>query len=209
MPVLLYLLGLFGGMAGGQAPAPRTLPPRVDSLRAALRAHPADDSGRVNRLNNLALALRTNALAESAALFGQALALASRRGVRPRVLLPPAQCLRACLGARQLYAQLYAQLGDGFNETRSQYGLARVYFEQGNYGESVAANLDGLALAQIWHDAKGQMFLSTQLGITNSYLADYVPARRYLTQGLALARRAGDPIAIGHAYTGLGDLYQR
>ncbi|MFD1470187.1 sensor histidine kinase [Hymenobacter caeli] len=214
--VLLLIILVMGGRvpAAGQGPPV----PGVAWLRAVVRAHPAPDTVRANRLNALALSLRTNAPAESAALFGEALALARRlrypAGEAAAVFGLGYYCrLRNAYGPALAYTlraqRLYKQLGDGFNQARCQYSLARIYFEQGNYGQSVAANLDGLALAKARHDAKGQAFLSTQLGITNSYLADYPQAQQYLARGLALARQGHDRVGMGHASSGLGDLYRR
>ena len=189
----------------------------TDILRAEVRAHPQPDSGRVNRLNALALELRNNAPDESAVLFEESRQLAQLLGYT-------AGAAEAELGlgfyhrhrGKYTLAESFSEQarhdfelgGDLLGQTRSLYNQSSVYSEQGLYARSLQANLRGLALAKAARSEKWLAFLNTQLGITSTYLHEYGNALRYLTQGLSWAKRSGDQNGIGHAYTGLGNLYR-
>ncbi|ALW84809.1 hypothetical protein AUC43_06745 [Hymenobacter sedentarius] len=189
----------------------------ADSLRGLVQAHPQADTVRVKYLNALALALRNNAAEESAALFQESLRLSTQLGY-------PAGAAEAQLGLGFYYrhrseydlAQTYSQqareafrqVGNRVGQTRSLYNLSCVYSEQGMYAKSLTANLEGLKLAEAQHDQKWLAFLNTQLGITSTFLGEYAHAKNYLIHGLQRANESGDLLSIGHAYSGLGDLYK-
>jgi len=209
--VVLWLLG-WRNAAGLSVPVPA-----ADRLRAEVRAHARPDTARVNRLNALALVLRNNAPEESAALFRTALALAQRLGY-------PTGMAEAQLGLgfhhrhrgeyrlAQDYSeqanQAFAQTGNRRGQTRSLYNLTCIFLDQGLLAKSLQTNLAGLALANAGHDRRWQAFLSTQLGITSTYLGEYARARQYLREGLRWAVASGDKPSVGHAYSGIGDLYR-
>ena len=206
-----WLLVLWaGGSAAAQTPA-------AARLRRAVAAHPGADTARVNRLNALALELRNNAPDESAGLFRAADSLS-------RALGYAAGAAEAALGLGFYYRhrseygravahterarQGFARVGDGRGQTRSLFNLSAIYSEQGRYVQSLAANLQGLALAEARHDPKWEAFLNSQLGGTSIYLGEYARARQYLNLALRRARASGDPISVGYAYSSLGDLYR-
>ncbi|MGY3090620.1 two-component system NtrC family sensor kinase [Hymenobacter sp. UYAg731] len=216
---------LRGAIAGGvllpgSAPVqaqPQLQAPPVDSLRAALRAHPPPDAGRVKSLNALALELRNKAPDESAALFEEARQLAQLLGytagaAEAELGLGFYHRHRSEYGLAESFSEQarhdFELSGDRLGQTRSLYNQSSVYSEQGLYAKSLQANLRGLALAEAAHSQKWLAFLNTQLGITSTYLHEYAAARRYLTQGLRWAVSSGDQNGIGHAYTGLGNLYR-
>ena len=191
--------------------------PRESRLRSEVQLHPRADTARVNRINALALELRNNAPEESIRLFRAALGLSQQLGYTAGVA--EAQLgmgfhyrHRSEYGLAQAYSELarqgFARVGDRVGQTRSLYNLSCVYSEQGMYVKSLTANLQGLALAEAQRDLKWQAFLNTQLGITSTFLGEYGHARQYLNQGLKQAKESGDQPSIGHAYSGLGDLYK-
>ncbi|MBU6120197.1 tetratricopeptide repeat-containing sensor histidine kinase [Hymenobacter siberiensis] len=191
--------------------------PATDRLRAKVQANIQPDASRVNSLNALALELRNNAPDESASLFEEARQLAQLLGYtagaaeaelglgfyhRHRSEFPLAESFS------EQARRDFERVGDRIGQTRSLYNQSNVYSEQGLYAKSLQANLRGLALAEAVHSPKWLAFLNTQLGITSTYLSEYENARRYLMQGLRWARRSGDQPGIGHAYSGLGNLYR-
>ena len=205
---LLSLLAAFGLRAQTAA---------TDSLRAELRAHPQADTARANRLNALAMELRSNEPDESAAFFRAALQLARQLGYTAGVAeaqlgLGFYHRHRNEVGPAEAYSQKaeasFARVGNRLGQTRSLYNLACVFSKQGLYAKSLAVNLRGLALAEAMHDHKWQAFLNTQLGITSTSLGEYASARQYLGQSLQLARQSGDLLGLGHVYSGFGDLYR-
>lgn len=181
-------------------------------------AHRQPDTVRVNRLNSLALLLRSNSATESATLFRQALALATRlhyaRGQADALFglgyyyREQSRYVQALNYTQQAH-QLYVRLQDRFNETRAIYGLTRIYFEQGLYGQSLAANLAGLQLARTEKLTKPELFLRIQHGLTSTALGEYDQARRSLLRALGLAKQLHDAIGYGHAYTALGELSEQ
>ena len=206
--LLLVLLASTSGSA--QTPA-------ADRLRKELRGHPQEDTIRANRLNGLAMELRNNAPLESAQFFQQALSLSQQLGYtfgaaeawlglsfyhrhRSEYDLALAYSVQAQKG--------FEQMGNALGQTRSLYNLSCVYSQQGMYAKSLTANLRGLRLAETMHDRKWLSFLNTQLGITSMFLGEYSQAQQYLNQGLNWAKQSGDQVSIGHAYSGLGDLYR-
>ncbi|GAB3854188.1 hypothetical protein GCM10028822_23820 [Hymenobacter terrigena] len=213
--------GLRGAVAGGvllSCPVPATAQTHtVDSLRAEVRAHPQPDAARVKSLNALALELRNNAPDESAALFEEARQLAQLLGdtggaAEAELGLGFYHRHRSEYALAESFSEQarhdFERVGDRLGQTRSLYNQSSVYSEQGLYAKSLQANLRGLALAEAAHSEKWLAFLNTQLGITSTYLHEYDNARRYLTQGLRWAKRSGDKNSIGHAYTGLGNLFR-
>ena len=189
----------------------------VEGMRAKVRVHSEADTARTNCLNALAMELRSNAPDESAKFFREALRLAQQLGYTAGVAeaqlgLGFYHRHRSEFGLAQMYSEQaragFARVGDRLGQTRSLYNLSCVFSKQGMHARSLAANLQGLALAEAAHDRKWLAFLNTQLGITSTYLGEYASARQHLTQGLQWARLAADPIGIGHAYSGLGDLYR-
>ncbi len=188
---------------------------RQDSLRHLLQVDTRPDTARVNRLYALGFALRTNDVAQAIQLFWPSLKLAQQlhygKGLA-NAQFGLGYAYRASNGYdsalyyTQRAIQTATRLGDGFNKTRGLYNLARIYHEQGNYGQALATSLIGLAQAQARQDFKGQLFQHTQLGLTNTALGEYASARQHLEQALRLANRLHDPIGTGHAYSGLGDL---
>jgi len=209
--VVLWLLG-WRNAAGLSVPVPA-----ADRLRAEVRAHARPDTARVNRLNALALVLRNNAPEESAALFRTALALAQRLGyptgmAEAQLGLGFYHRHRGEYGLAQDYSeqanQAFAQTGNRRGQTRSLYNLTCIFLDQGLLAKSLQTNLAGLALANAGHDRRWQAFLSTQLGITSTYLGEYARARQYLREGLRWAVASGDKPSVGHAYSGIGDLYR-
>ncbi|WP_226163248.1 ATP-binding protein [Hymenobacter terricola] len=216
----LQRLGRCLGVAGcllvlGCSTPARAQTRAADSLRAEVRAHPRPDTARVNRLNALALELRTNAPDESAGLFQAARQLAQQLGhtagaAEAQLGLAFYFRHRSEYGPAERYSEQarrgFEQVGNRLGQTRSLYNLSCVYSEQGLYAKSLRANLRGLALAEAQHSEKWLAFLNTQLGITSTYLGEYANARQYLDQGLRWAKLSGDQTGIGHAYAGLGDL---
>ena len=205
---------LLGWQNAAGAPVPF---PAADRLRAEVRAHPQPDTARANRLNALALELRNNAPEESAALFRRALALSQRLGypagaAEAQLGLGFYHRHRSEYGLAQAYSEranrAFAQNGDRRGQTRSLYNLTCLFLDQGLFAKSLEANLDGLALADATHDRKWQSFLSTQLGTTSTSLGEYDRARQYLRQGLRWALASGDQPSVGHAYSGIGNLYR-
>ena len=209
--VVLWLLG-WQNAAG----LPVQLP-AADRLRAEVRVHARPDTARVNRLSALALVLRNNAPEESAALFRAALALAQQLGY-PAGIAEAQLGLgfhyrhRSEYGLAQAYTEAanktFAQIGNRRGQTRSFYNLTCIFLDQGLLAKSLQTNLAGLALADAGHDRKWQAFLNTQLGITSTHLGEYARARQYLRQGLRWAVASGDQPSVGHAYSGIGDLYR-
>ncbi|WP_177204839.1 ATP-binding protein [Hymenobacter arizonensis] len=186
-------------------------------LRLKLQSYPHADTGRVNRLNALAMELRNTVADESAALFQEALTLAQQLNYR-------AGMAEAQLGLGFYYrhrgeydrAETYseqaragfAQTGNRLGQTRSLYNLSSTFSEQGMYDKSLTANLRGLALAEAQHDRKWMAFLNTRLGITSTLLGEYSHAQQYLSRGLKYARESGDLLSVGNAHSGFGDLYR-
>ncbi len=188
---------------------------QVDSLTALLqRASPAD-TAYINRLNSLALLLRTNEPARSADLFRRALRLAQRLQyalgqanawfglgyyyrAQNQYPLALAHTLRA--------QRLYQQLRDTSNQARVYYNLARIYAEQGIYGRSLEASRRGLRLAEIAGSQRAVLFHLIQMGITATELGERDAAAHYLHRAVAVAVRLPDAIGEGHAYLALGDL---
>jgi tetratricopeptide (TPR) repeat protein len=173
---------------------------------------------RVNRLNALALALRTNNPARSAALFREALALATRLDYllgRGHARFGLGYYYRdqsqydSALAYTQTAYRDYRLLRNDYHKARALYGMARIYFEQGLYGQSMASCLEGLQLARSGRNQRGELFLLTQLGHTSTALGEYEHAHQYLNQAQQLAQRLHDPIGSGHAYTALGELSQQ
>ena len=188
---------------------------RQDSLRHLLQIETRADTIRVNRLNKLALALRTNDTPQAMALFRAALGLAQRLGHQTgkgNAQFGLGYCYRAtnsydsALYCTQQALQIYSGLHDHFNQVRSLYNLARIYHEQGDYSQALEMSLRGLPLAQAHNNRKGELFLNVQLGLTNTALGQYTAAQRYLGQALTRAQLLPDAVGIGHAYSGLGDL---
>ncbi|TGE06651.1 tetratricopeptide repeat-containing sensor histidine kinase [Hymenobacter fodinae] len=200
---------------GGTHRLPRQ---KLDSLQLRLRQHPQPDTVRVNRLNALALALRTNNPATSAALFREALALSTRlqyllgRG-HARFGLGYHYRDKSQYDSALTYTQRayhdYTQLRNDYHRARALYGMARIYFEQGLYGQSMASCLEGLQLARAQRSLRPELFLLTQLGHTSTALGEYEQAHQYLRQAQRLAQQLHDPIGSGHAYTALGELSQQ
>ena len=186
-----------------------------DSLRQLVQAASSFDTAYVNHLNSLALALRTDDPPQASGLFHTALKLARGLGYRPGIghaQFGLGYCYRAAnaydsaLYFTQQAIRTYTILGDSINKARGLYNLSGIYYEQGDYGQALAVNMDGLALTQARHDRKGQLFQLTQLGLTSTALGEYPAARQYLAQALDLAQTLHDAVGIGHAYGGLGDL---
>ncbi|TGD79895.1 tetratricopeptide repeat-containing sensor histidine kinase [Hymenobacter wooponensis] len=190
----------------------------LDSLQLRLREHPQPDTVRVNRLNALALALRTNNPARSAALFREALALATRLHYmlgRGHARFGLGYYYRdksqydSALAYNQSAYHDYSLLHNDYHRARALYGIARIYYEQGLYGQSMASCLEGLQLARAQRSQRAELFLITQLGHTSTALGEYEQARQYLGQAQQLAQQLHDPIGSGHAYTALGELSQQ
>jgi len=209
--VVLWLLG-WRNAAGSPVQFPA-----VDRLRAAVQAHARPDTVRVHRLNALALVLRNNAPEESGALFRTALALAQRLGypagmAEAQLGLGFYHRHRGEYGLAQAYSEqankTFAQTGNHRGQIRSLYNLTCIFLDQGQLAKSLQTNLAGLALADAGHDRKWQAFLNTQLGITSTHLGEYARARQYLREGLRWAVASGDQFSVGHAYSGIGDLYR-
>ena len=191
--------------------------PAIDRLRAEVRAHTRPDTARVNRLSALALELRNNAPEESAALFRAALALAQQLGypagmAEARLGLGFYYRHRSEYGLARAYSEqankIFAQTGNRRGQTRCFYNLTCIFLDQGLLAESLQTNLAGLALAEAGHDRKWQAFLNTQLVTTSTHLGEYARARKYLREGLRWAVVSGDQFSVGHAYSGIGDLYR-
>ena len=191
--------------------------PVADRLRAEVQAHVRPDTARVHRLNALALVLRNNAPEESAALFRTALALAQRLGypagmAEAQLGLGFHHRHRGEYGLAQTYSEqanrTFAQTGNHRGQIRSFYNLTCIFLDQGLLAKSLQTNLAGLALADAGHDRRWQAFLNTQLGITSIHLGEYARARQYLREGLRWAVASGDQPSVGHAYSGIGDLYR-
>ncbi|QJX45560.1 hypothetical protein HMJ29_00830 [Hymenobacter taeanensis] len=196
----------------------RQLQPTLNNLQRRLSGHTQPDTVRVNRLNALALALRTNAPGRSAQLFREALALATRLHYplgRGNARFGLGYCYRdksqydSALFFTQKAYHDYTQLHDDYNRVRAEYGMARIYFEQGLYGQAMARSLSGLRLARSRHNQRGELFTLTQLGLTSTALGEYDQARHYLSQAGQLAQQLHDPIGSGHAYSALAELSQQ
>ena len=209
--VVLWLLG-WRNAAGSPVQFPV-----ADRLRAEVQAHARPDTARVHRLNALALVLRNNAPEESGALFRTALALAQRLGypagmAEAQLGLGFYHRHRGEYGLAQAYSEqankTFAQTGNHRGQIRSLYNLTCIFLDQGQLAKSLQTNLAGLALADAGHDRKWQAFLNTQLGITSTHLGEYARARQYLREGLRWAVASGDQPSVGHAYSGIGDLYR-
>ena len=192
------------------------VPPGLQAQPSAT-ALGGSDIAQVNRTNALALRLRSNTPEQSAELFRAALRLAHQLGYTAGVAeaqlgLGFYHRHRNEFALAQAYSQQaqanFARVGNHQGQIRSLYNLSCLFAKQGLYARSLAVNLQGLALAEAAHDQKWLAFLNTQLGITSTYLGEYVSARQYLRQSLQWARQAGDTLGIGHAYSGLGDLYR-
>ncbi|MBF9236015.1 tetratricopeptide repeat protein [Hymenobacter sp. BT683] len=215
--IILFTIGLAAGIQAQPRQYKPTELRRQDSLRRLLSSDLRPDTVRVNRLYQLAFGLRTNEGPRAAQLFRESWRLARQLGYLQGLAHAEfglGYCYRADnhYDSAQFYTQRsikhFAQLGDGFNHARGLYNLARIYNEQGRYGESLTANLDGLAISQANHDRRSQLFHNIQLGFTNTDLDEYAAARQYFDQAQRLARTVPDPLSQAGIYTGLAEIYQ-
>ncbi|HEX8658375.1 MAG TPA: tetratricopeptide repeat protein, partial [Hymenobacter sp.] len=210
-----FVLWLLGLLAAGSLRAQTTA---TDRLRSEVLVHVRADTARANRLNALALELRNNAPEESATLFREALRLSQQLAYVAGVA--EAQLglgfhhrhrgeYDLALAYSQQARQNFQRVSNRRGQTRSLYNLSCIFSEQGQYVNSLNANLQGLALAEAEQDLRWLAFLNAQLGITSTFLGEFDQAQRYLTEGLKWARQSGDATTLGHVHRGLGDLCRR
>ena len=186
-------------------------------LLAAVDAHPAPDTGRVNRLNALAFTQRAASPRQSAATLREALALAqqlnyTRGQAQARLGLGFYHRKRSEYGPaidNTLRAQeAFTWLRDRPNQLGCLYNLAYIFSGQGNFPQALLNARQGLLLAEAIDDQKWLVLMNMQLGNISTSLGEYDKARDYLQAGQQLAERVQDGPGLSQGLRGLGQLYR-
>jgi two-component system NtrC family sensor kinase len=207
---LLLLLAILLHPAGSWAQAPT-------AAQAAVDAHLAPDTARVNRLNALAFEQRTTSPRKSLATLHEALALAQQLNYtygqaqawlgmgfyyRKRSEYGPA--LDNTLRAQEAFTWLH----DRINQVACLYNLGYIFSGQGNYPQALLNARQGLGLAEAANDQRWLILMNMQLGNISISLGEYDKARHYLEQGQRLAEHAHDQLGVSQGLRGLGQLYR-
>ena len=212
---LLLVLVLTKPVAAQQPELPDRPPTERDSLRKLLQTKRPADTIRVNQLNALAFALRTNEAAQTRQLALQALHLAQRLGYN-RGLLNAHFSLGYYYRGNSKYdsaiyhtqqaLRLAGKTHGDYDRTRGLYNLARIYYDKGDYSNALATNMQGLALARAIHNRKAEAFQLVQSGLIKTALGEWEAARIEFDQALRISLSINDYIGLGRAYGGLGDM---
>ncbi len=208
---IFLLLLLPAGLAlGARSPA------LVQAL-AQVRAHPQDDTVRVNLLNRLAFELRSEAPRDSRVRFEEALELARMLGyavgqAQAELGLGFYYRKRNEYGAAQAYTerarQTFVRLHDQRNQLACTYNLAYIYSGQGNYTQALNYAQRALILAETLHDLHWLVLMNAQMGIIYTEVGEYRRARQHLERCLRIARQHANQLGVSQGLRGLGDLYR-
>ena len=212
-------LGLGGLLACPVAAQVLGLPDRSaavrDSLRKLLQAARPADTTRVNQLNALAFALRTNDAFQTRQLALEALGLAQRLHYKRGLLNAHFSLGYYYRGSSKYDSAIYhtraalrlaVKTRGDYDRTRGLYNLARIYYDKGDYSSALATNMQGLALARAIGNRRAEAFHLVQSGLIKTALGEWEAARVEFDQALRISQSLKDYIGMGSAYGGLGEM---
>jgi tetratricopeptide (TPR) repeat protein len=210
LKTVFILLALFMFCAG-QLKAQN---PKTDKLRAALLAHPQQDTARVNRLNALAFVIRNSDPPTALKYDKEAIELSKKLGyLKGQGLgeLSLAFYYRVDTGSYALsihYSKLalnhFKAIKDTLNEIACDYNLSSVYTDLGKADEGIIYDFEGLKLAEKKNNEKWMVLVNYHLADRYATMGETIIAKRYIDIAYALAKKSNDNDGIAHCLTGLG-----
>jgi len=187
--------------------------PAVEALRNELKVHTAEDTVRVNRLNDLAFETRNKLPKESFACSQEAIKI-SRKINYPRGEATALMSLgfyyrfKGEFGPALTHAQQamekFVALKDTVNRITCVYNISVIISTRGELYKSFTYSIEGLKLAEKINNSKWRVLFNTQLGYRFLQLNDRAKAKLYLNKALSIAEKAGDDDGIEHCLDGLG-----
>ena len=189
----------------------------IDSLNAALTAHPAQDTTRVNQLNRLAYALRFDQPNQVIQVGLKALGLARQLHYRSGeanalfVVGVGHNERTAYLIARQYLdqaQQVYRQLNDRAGQVNVRSQLGWLYTERGDYVPALTFSLQAQQLATQTRNKALIAHTTARLGSIYVLLGDFPQGLKYLTTAIQLYEQAHDETGLCRQLNTLGELYR-
>jgi tetratricopeptide (TPR) repeat protein len=207
-------LAVSGLWLAALAPAQNSM--SVDSLRAVLAAHPAEDSNRVNTLSDLSAEYWDRDLDSAFSMAEDALHLSERLAYSSGVgkAYNSMGVVRWYQGnyteaQRYLELALKAQEATGHkNEMKAGYhNLGLVYDEQGDYPRALEYYLKAMKLSETAGDEAGIMDELSVIAIIHLSQHQNDTALKELERVLRVRERTAEPWGLSETYSNLGNVH--
>jgi len=92
-------------------------------------------------------------------------------------------------------------------QSRALNLLAGLFFAQNNYRNSLGTLMEAIAIAKRLNDRPKLAFMMGNIGRINTFLGDFVQARKHLQINIDLSEELGQPLEVARAALSLGYVY--
>ncbi|MFT3705424.1 MAG: tetratricopeptide repeat protein [Agriterribacter sp.] len=193
----------------------------LDSLSKALEKHPAEDTIRLNILNEIVYAYHTSDPDKGLETADRAIQLATK--LKYPVKLAGSYSNKGinywskgedslALNMYQKALSIHSAAGNKSGVAKMYNNIGLLYFNKSSYYEAVSYHQKALEIFTTLKDTSRLAGALNNIGVDYQYLAEYPKALDYFFKALTIYEKSGDPQSYGtgqaNAYSNIGIIYK-